>query len=309
MDLLEDFDFYYLDLYDIYEGTPGSLNFSLWTGTDWKYAYKSDLLTVGVLSNDTLEFQSKENKFGSFELEINATNAQEASTIHKLKVNVKPVNDPPVIKKVGKLDVTDTDSIKLFIYEDEFFNVSVEAFDADSDPLVYIDNATLFDIGYNTGEISYVPTNKDVGKVYFNLIVSDINGTESEDKIDVELTILNVNDPPTARIIYPENGSRIYNDYYTYFEAEGYDPDSIHGDKLEFEWTSDLDGQLGYGQELGVYYLSAGVHKITLRVTDFEGAYDEHTITITVEDMYKRWNEVELNVEDDVFKYIAPLAV
>ncbi|MCK5562444.1 MAG: hypothetical protein KAJ51_17720, partial [Thermoplasmata archaeon] len=177
---------------------------------------------------------------------------------------------------------------------------TVIASDIDGDTLVFLDNTSAFDINYLTGNISFLPTNKDIGDIYVNITVSDVNDTNFEDWIIVQFTILNVNDPPVAQINYPMNGSIIYQDDYISFEGAGFDPDIPFGDVLLFEWTSDLDGVLGVGEEIYVYYLSVGLHQITLNVTDSEGLFDEDVITIFVEkNPYDKYTELMLYLNND----------
>ena len=89
------------------------------------------------------------------------------------------------------------------------YNVTVTASDADDDTVIFLDNTTLFDINYLAGNISFKPAHDEVGNSYVKITASDINGSNCEDWVNIKFTILDVNDPPVAKIDYPENGSRI----------------------------------------------------------------------------------------------------
>ncbi|UCH88320.1 MAG: hypothetical protein JSV49_08630 [Thermoplasmata archaeon] len=300
--LLEDSPNYYLDLKDIYLDPNDNLTYTIKAGIGWGTTFFNDIITINVKTNDTLEFIPKDNMHGECEILLNATNPQELSTNYNLKVKIKPVNDPPVIQSIGNFQTKGAKLVTLFTYQSDWFNETVTAYDADGDPLVFLDNSTMFDIGYQTGEISFRPDNNDVGTTYFNLTVSDINGTNCEDWVNVKLTVLNVNDPPSATILKPQHGDKIYNDYYIWFEGEGNDPDLKFGDKLEYEWSSDVDGILGNREAIEFYYLTEGKHVITFKVTDNDGLYDEDSINITVTSTYI-WQNIDLTLDN--YSYIA----
>ncbi|UCF08423.1 MAG: winged helix-turn-helix transcriptional regulator, partial [Thermoplasmata archaeon] len=76
--------------------------------------------------------------------------------------------------------------------EDQPFSMTVSA--TDDDELTYSDDSSLFDIDPVTGQVSFVPTNYDVGEHTVNITVSDgMGGMDSE---TVLFTIVNVDDPP-----------------------------------------------------------------------------------------------------------------
>jgi hypothetical protein len=297
--LAEDSPAIYVDLYDIYDEEVGSLSFTLWIGFKWAATFDNDIFKATLKSNDTLEIIPIENMFGIDTLTINATNSFSLSTEHNLTITITPVNDPPVIEMIGNIMVTGISGIKIFVYQNEWFNATVKASDVDGDTLVFLDNATLFDINYLTGNISFKPTQTEVGNFFVNITVSDINGSNCEDSVDVLFTVLNVNDPPTAVINNPENGSILYVEEYNVFIGEGEDPDLPFGDKLSFSWSSNIDGFLGESSELEVNYMSPGEHQITLNVKDVGGLFDEATITVIVK--WSRWDplyNIELYSED-----------
>jgi hypothetical protein len=292
----------YIDLYDIYDDTTKSLTFTLWTGTTWGTSFSNENLTVDIKANDTLKFSPLPNMDGVDSILVNATNTYNLSTIHKITVTIKAVNDPPVIEWIGNIKVDKLDSVSIFAYQNEWYNVTVVASDLDGDAVIYLDNTTLFDINYLTGNISFLPTQDDVGVTFINITASDVNGTNNEDRMNVKFTILNTNDPPTAMISYPENGSVIYSEKYMVFEGKADDPDIMFGDSITYYWTSDLDGFLGDSAEIHVYQLSVGTHKITFNVTDAMGVSDEDNITVIVK--ANPWDtnyHVELEMEEDTF--------
>jgi len=298
--LAEDSEPFYLDPYDIFNNTGDPLNFTVWTGNDWNATFSGNIINATVKANDTVEIEPQLNMHGTENIVINATNSNGSSTIHELAVIITPVNDPPVIETIGNILVRDEDTVDLFAYQDEWYNKTVTASDIDGDRLVFIDNTSLFDINYLTGNISFKPAHKDVGILLLNITVSDINGSNCEDWVHIRLTILNVNDPPTAKIVAPDNGTIYYKDRYLFFSGKGDDPDLPFGESLSYEWRSDIDGEIGREANITIYYISVGTHIITLRVTDSGGLYAEDNITIIVKpDPYDLYFYIELETEED----------
>ena len=92
------------------------------------------------------------------------------------------------------------------------------------------------------------------------------------------------NQPPTARILAPNEG-----------EAFGYGQETqltgVAADKEDgtlpdgaFQWYSDRDGVLGSGSAPDVVLETVGTHVVTLRVTDADGAVGAAARTVVVSD-------------------------
>ncbi len=300
--LMEDSPSSFLNLYDIYNNTGGPLNFTIWNGQSWNKTLHGEIINITIRTNATLELFPLPNMHGVENIVINATNTNGSNTHHHFSVSVLPTNDPPEIKTIGNVIVKESDSVNLFIYQDQWFNETVTASDIDGDTLIFLDNSSRFDINYLTGHISFKPGNADVGDIMVNITVSDINGSNCEDYLTIKFTVLNVNDPPIASIIYPENGTVLRGERYISFSGYGLDPDTAHGDFLIFEWYSDLDGFIEEGRNISTYYLSVGTHLISLKVIDTGGLFDTANITLVITPgYYYYFYETELSIEDDTF--------
>lgn len=86
---------------------------------------------------------------------------------------------------------------------------------------------------------------------------------------------------PKARIASPENDDSYSSDENIPFDGSGSsDPD---GTSLSYSWFSDVDGSIGSTKSFSKQ-LTYGRHKITLEVTDGDGASHSKTISIAVKD-------------------------
>jgi hypothetical protein len=221
--------------------------------------------------------------------------------ILNLEINVENTNDDPTFDSVqletSNISVQDHE-IKLIgtdgAYEDSWFNFTVIAIDPDveigiEDILNFHTNitSTNFHIDLITGEISYLPEQKDVGMFYINVTVSDSHGSEADDFVDIIVEVKNTNDPPDIPKIFIIGSKTVFNEG-DYVNATGFATDPDFGfdpqEKLTYKWESDEDGSLGIDSKLSTTSLSVGVHNITLTVTDRYGANAEVVATITVKE-------------------------
>lgn len=105
---------------------------------------------------------------------------------------------------------------------------------------------------------------------------TDAFGATATDTVQVFV----VNTGPIASITYPADGTTFYTSQTVYFAGFGFDPDEvIEGGDLD--WHSSIDGDLGTGWTVSGQ-LSAGIHTITLTVTDEKGTTGTDTVDVTV---------------------------
>jgi hypothetical protein len=127
-----------------------------------------------------------------------------------MNVTVKPVNDEPVIIKIGHKDVET--SIVEFLdddaaIEEEWFNVTVEASDIDiqrgeDDEVIFnlIDDYEKIQLTHDkplTATISFFPTNNDVGSYEFMISIKDQSMKSFKQKIIIKIEVKNTNDKPS----------------------------------------------------------------------------------------------------------------
>jgi predicted transcriptional regulator len=229
-------------------------------------------------------------------------------------ITVRSINDPPSIVSLNGIDVLGQDTI--FLSEEEGatqdvpFTIEIKTDDIDmtldqSEELAFAVNDSSVQItktGKKNAELSFTPTDVDIGLKYLNLTVTDKTGTH--DSIDVIVKVLDTNDPPIIVSClhldqeYPVVGDRIrFDDGLSAIEDEEFglrilaiDPDLAHGqEKLVYSLLTpredvEIDPDTG---ELRFYpdQLDVGMVKIRVSVADRLGFSDETLIEIPVVNM------------------------
>lgn len=112
------------------------------------------------------------------------------------------------------------------------------------------------------------------GEHTITLIATDSQG--KSDTASITLTIsgggTGENQSPSVSISEPASGSRVLQGSSVTFTGSGTDPEDGALPDSSLVWTSDKDGQIGTGTSFSTSSLSLGVHVITLKGTDSQGA-------------------------------------
>jgi parallel beta-helix repeat protein len=170
-------------------------------------------------------------------------------------------------------DTIDDSTIKLFDWFKDINNDTLE-FSCEGQNNISV---TIFQ---ENGTVILIPKNNWNGQ---EKIIFYANDTFNEVSDDVTITVTPINDPPgPAIIINPIEYLTVQNGTAINFSAICYDPDIIYGDKLTFNWESNLSNEIGIGDNLKNIKLSPGIHKITLNVSDLVGETSRATVNITV---------------------------
>jgi hypothetical protein len=128
-----------------------------------------------------------------------------------------------------------------------------------------LDGALSSDLSFDSSVLS-------IGAHVITFTVTDVDGAFSTDQISIR-----INDPPTATITAPADGS-VYSQRDTvFFEGSGSDSDGVIS---AFEWSSNFDGVIGTTPSFNSTSLSVGMHTIGLKVTDNNGATDSTQINV-----------------------------
>ncbi len=202
----------------------------------------------------------------------------------ELIIEVRNVNDKPSLFPIGDM-ICD---------EDQWFNFTLNATDDDlihGDKVWFSTNITTAipnlvqnkNYAFNgyTGYFAILPNNEMVGEYWVKFAATDIDG--AGDSENVKLIIKNVNDPPIPVISSPIEGVKYNTSSLISFDgSESNDDDWIHGDRLEFQWSSNISGFLGSGPKLLRNLTDPGWHEITLKVTDNSNTVVQDTVLIRV---------------------------
>ncbi|MCK5561343.1 MAG: hypothetical protein KAJ51_12140, partial [Thermoplasmata archaeon] len=192
-------------------------------------------------------FELKEYQHGIQDVIFNATD-RIAYTEAIITIDVRSVNNPPVLKTIGPQKAT----------EEEYLYVPLKAIEVEGQTVKWKTNVSedyekenYMDNIYIQKDLKdkykatlvYLPKNSDVPVVYVNVSVQDQMHTAFEPSIDwehVTITVANVNDVPsfTKIDLNPVYDNEIIltatqdNKKLIYFQA--YDDDILNGDDLEF---------------------------------------------------------------------------
>ncbi len=115
------------------------------------------------------------------------------------------------------------------------------------------------------------------------LIATD--GDAASDTATVTVTITSpANQPPTASITSPADGSSFTAGTNVSFRGTGVDPEDGLLSGVQLVWTSDIQpgGPFGAGSPTNENGLIVGTHLITLTVTDTDGATGTDQISVTI---------------------------
>ena len=192
---------------------------------------------------------------------------------------VRPVNDIPYYLSVDGRPVAGQ-PIVYAIKQGQHLVIKVVALDVEGDELQFSVNSTIVECDAATGEIRFQPDNDEVGTLRFCLRVWDAVSPSVKVPLNFTVGIENVNDPMgDPRITNPRPGDRYKANASLSLIGVCTDPDMPYGQVLNYTWTSNISGLLGWGSSLQVRLLQPGTHHIMLKVTDGEF---ERTVSVDV---------------------------
>jgi hypothetical protein len=186
-------------------------------------------------------------------------------------VQVQAVNDRPKIIGIGEL----RPPLSILMKEgtELWFTILVE--DEDNTDFYYsVDTLWEGVEVFPNGTLHVKAEKGEIGSYTTLLRVDDRNGGFASLPIDIE--VVDVNDPPsTPLILRPVNHTIVEEGTNVTFAIDTTDPDLIHGQLITVFWTSNLTGVImtltsDEDLEFTTDDLPAGVHRITITVTDGE---------------------------------------
>jgi uncharacterized protein (TIGR03790 family) len=223
-----------------------------------------------------ISFIPENDDVGTYIILISVSDLQGDTDDEVFTLNIENANDPPVLDFITGM----------IAFEDEFFSFTATASDVDvGDSCTFSDNTTLFNIEPNSGEVSFTPTNADVGIHVINISVFDQYGYF--DYQEIVIIVENVNDPPVIPDTVKNDLSRdiemTVGDSFTYtIIVDDVDAD----DEVTFSDDTDLfdinptTGEIAFAPTSE----DAGTHTVTITVTDSEGKEDHITLTFSIAD-------------------------
>ncbi len=293
--------------YEIFEDMPAILENKLTTIFNDP---DSDVLTFSVIGqnnidieimpeNGTIKLTPAMDWYGSEYITFYAKDNSMAMVEESVLVTVTPTNDLPRIVQIGTQLITD-DLFKLefIVKQDEWLNLTIKVQDIDGDvehgTIQYILNISERNNLYftkNDNKLVFNPTNADVGSHYLTIMIADNNETPAiYISQDINIEVLNVNEPPTVEIITPDNGVVFTDPKMLSFSCAADDIDLLipnPTEELTYKWITNRSEYrlIGTGKELILVnqtLLKPGYYEITVVVTDRAGdiAYDSIKIII-----------------------------
>ncbi len=253
--------------------------------TEWFSDADGDHLTFEVNGPDeispsvvtgSIQLDPEEDVNGEFWLWIRATDGMLNSTAN-ITVIVDPKNDVP--EWISPPDISVEEGMVIFIdigAEDKRDGEAVHVQMINGIPGM-VEGKNLF--SYPNGSFYFIPDNAMVGRHTIGFSVSDGIDTIQD---SFNITVENVNKPPSRPVISMENEMLVVTEGDPIkITAYSDDEDLIWGDELIYSWISSLQGELGVGANVTLS-LEAGIHEITVTVSDNEKAHNATTITLEV---------------------------
>jgi membrane-bound inhibitor of C-type lysozyme len=262
------------------------------TGTeDTKYIYDveaydidaGDTLTYSVVSGPTdmviddssgsITWIPTNDQVGANHVTVKVTDKYNGVATQPFTITVVNVNDPPTIISTPVTSAT----------EDRSYTYNVQATDIDptEDVLTFTLNTypTGMELDPATGELTWTPTNDQVGPNNVGVIVSDGNGGSDTQLFTVAVT--NVNDPPL--IVSTPPLTAIEDEKYVY-DVDATDIDI--GDTLTYGLDNYPNGMV-IDSETGIITWTptndqVGASPVTANVIDGGGEKAQQSYTITV---------------------------
>ncbi len=236
-------------------------------GDTLTFSDDTDLFDINS-NTGNITFVPSNDDVGIYTIKIMVKDSDGAIAFENVLFTVNNVNNIPILPPIDSQTLT----------EDVSFILVVTATDIDvGDTLIFLDNTTLFDINPYTGEISFTPTNEDVGTYFVNITVKDKSGSITYQTST--FTVSNVNDPP---LIEPMGGLTVVVGKAFSYTVMATDVD--YRDTLTFSDDTeifDIDSTTG---ELSFIpsEKNVGVHYVTITVTDGDGETDQITLTFNI---------------------------
>jgi hypothetical protein len=192
----------------------------------------------------------------------------ESSVEGSFMVRVIGINDPPEIRGLGP----HSPPIYIVMEEGTELWLPIVFEDEDDDQFHFGVTSQWNGVqAYDNGTVRIQTKKGELGQFEATVTVDDLKGGFAT--IDLTVEVINVNDPPSVKILSPGNGTMYEFGQNVTFNARISDPDIVIGDELTLTWTSNISGTLkSLGLEDDLEFrlngLVEGHHRITATVSD-----------------------------------------
>jgi hypothetical protein len=239
-------------------------------------------IEVGIdAATGKVTLRPEANWNGAEDLTFIASDGEHQAT-QTVTVTVTPVNDIPRFGSVNGKAVSGG-TVTFTIKQGELLTIDVLVIDPEGDELIFSANTSLINLDSETGAMSFQPDNDAVGTLRFGLKVWDMVSPDEKVTLNFRIVVENENDPmDDPRITNPRDGDKFDANMTFSLIAICTDPDTQYGQVLNYSWSSNISGHLGYGSSLTISIVEPGVHLIMLTVTDGEFEKTE-VVGITIE--------------------------
>lgn len=192
--------------------------------------------------------------------------------------NIRIFEDTPVI---GSINLND------WFFDPEGDNLTFKVKSSNYISIRILDN----------GSVEFTPKKDWNGNV---TITFSANDTINEIEDNLIVAVVGINDPPEKPdIIQPLNEESFLNSTKINFIGFCIDVDEIYGDVLNYTWTSNISGVIGFGEKIEKVILPSGYHKIILKVTDLMNEFNDTYITINIYHLDLNGNGNKTNTTDN----------
>jgi len=232
------------------------------SNASWLKWNLENLILFGTPSNDNV---------GTYWIKINITDGNGGFDEHYFILNVININEAPLIETQDQL----------IAYEDENYKVIYKATDIDvGDSLKWEmdSNATWLQWGAVNHTLFGIPNNNDVGRYWVRVHIEDNHGLHDEHNFN--LTVININDPPTITGAPKALEVKAYNEKVMNFSKY---IDDIDNDTFELILKAESEYVKVKGFNVNFYYPnSVSEENVKIIVTDGIDTSNPHYILITV---------------------------
>jgi len=230
------------------------------------------------LNGTTVHIKPLQDRYGGAWLNITASDG-EYTVWANLSVSVLPVDDPPELAVPGEVTA----------YEDETVSFQVYAGDLrDAEPVEISSNIEEVMSGAvmnctGTAEngtycnVTLQPDETMIGSHTLIFTARDSNGSVES---AVEVHVLNTNDPPSVRVLSPEENATFGYNSTVNLSAAADDPDLPYGDMLTVQWA--VDGTSASESWNHSTVLQPGNHTACVLVSDLGGETDRACVSFRV---------------------------